>query len=87
MISDKAFANEFSDVQPVMTEAHFLGDEGDDALNEVQESAGIAEASAEPDELESEDIDLNAVLGGGIRKAPAAETEPEIEAEPVEATA
>ena len=71
-----------------MTESHFLGEDGDDALDEVQESAGIAEASTEDiaDDLEGEDIDLNAVLGGGIRKSPVtAEVEPE--AEPVEATA
>ena len=87
MISDKAFSQEFADVQPVMTEAHFLGDDGDDALSEIQESAGTAEASFEDIADEDEVIDLNAALGGGIRKAPAAETEPEVEAEPVEATA
>ena len=38
------------------------------AIAEVHESAGIAEASAE--DIEDENIDLNAVLGGGIRKAP-----------------
>jgi len=47
----------------------FVGEDGDEALNEVQESAGIAEASADEPE-EDEVIDLNAALGGGIRKAP-----------------
>jgi small subunit ribosomal protein S2 len=70
MISDKAFSNELAEVQPIMTESHFLGEE-DDALSEIHESAGIAEASTE-DATEDEDevIDLNAALGGGIRKAP-----------------
>ena len=70
MISDKAFSNELAEVQPIMTESHFLG-EDDDALSEIHESAGIAEASTE-DAAEDEDevIDLNAALGGGIRKAP-----------------
>ena len=87
MISDKAFAQEFADVAATETESHFLADD-EDALAEIQESAGTAEASIEDaDDLDADTIDLNAVLGGGIRKAPAAETEPEIEAEPVEATA
>ena len=40
-------------------------------------------------EEDVENIDLNAVLGGGIKKAPAAATEPEPELEPehIEATA
>ena len=86
MISDKAFAQEFADVEPTTLPSHFLGDE-DDTLSEIQESAGTAEASVEDVVDEDEVIDLNAALGGGIRKAPAAEIEPEIEAEPVEATA
>jgi small subunit ribosomal protein S2 len=71
------------------TESHFLGEDGEDAaLDEVHESAGIAEASTEDttDDLDADNIDLNAVLGGGIRKAPVA-AESEIEPEPVEATA
>ena len=78
MISDKAFANEFEEVRPIVTEAQFLGEEGDEALTEVHESAGTAEASVE--DVEDETIDLNAALGGGIRKAPAAaDAEPEVE--------
>jgi len=61
-----------------VTEAQFLGEEGDEALTEVHESAGTAEASVE--DVEDETIDLNAALGGGIRKAPAAaDAEPEVE--------
>ncbi len=77
MISDKAFSNEYSDVQPIAPEAHLVGEgeEGDPALHEGRASAGAAEPTA--GEEEEENIDLNAALGGGIRKAPAAETEPE----------
>jgi small subunit ribosomal protein S2 len=82
MISDKAFSNEFDDVQPIMTESEFVGEDGEAVVGDVHESAGIAEASVEDAD---EEIDLNAALGGGIRKAPVAETEPEAEA--VEATA
>jgi len=85
MISDKAFANEFEEVRPIMTESQFLGEEGDEALSEVHESAGIAEASVE-DVADDDNIDLNAALGGGIRKAPvAADAEPEVEAAEVSA--
>jgi small subunit ribosomal protein S2 len=85
MISDKAFSNEYDEVTPLATDSHFIGEDGEDALDEVQESAGTAEASTE-DILDDENIDLNAVLGGGIRKAPvAADVEPE--AEPATATA
>jgi len=79
MISDKAFSQEYNDIQPIATESHFLGEEGDDAtFGEIHESAGLAEASTEDiaDDLEGEDIDLNAVLGGGIRKAPVNVDEP-----------
>jgi small subunit ribosomal protein S2 len=82
MISDKAFSQEYDDVRPIQPESHFLGEEGEESLGEVHESAGTAEASIEdvPDDLDSENIDLNAVLGGGIRKAPvAADAEPEVE--------
>jgi small subunit ribosomal protein S2 len=79
MITEKAFTEEYAEVQPIMTESHFLGEDGDDALMEVQESPAMAEASLE-DVDDGETIDLNAVLGGGIRKAPTtADAEPEIE--------
>ncbi|SEG45720.1 SSU ribosomal protein S2P [Bryocella elongata] len=69
MISDKAFTEEFADVTPAGLPAHMLVDE-DETVAEVHESAGIAEASTE--DIPEENIDLNAVLGGGIRKAPVA---------------
>jgi small subunit ribosomal protein S2 len=85
MISDKAFSNEYDEITPLATDSHFIGEDGEDALDEIHESAGIAEASTE-DTLDDENIDLNAVLGGGIRKAPAA-ADVEPEAEPATATA
>jgi small subunit ribosomal protein S2 len=53
----------------------------------VHESAGLAEASVEDiEDPDADTIDLNAVLGGGIRKAPTtADAEPEIEAAGVSA--
>jgi small subunit ribosomal protein S2 len=86
MISDKAFSNEYDEVTPIGVDAHFLGEDGEDAaLEEVHESAGIAAASTE-DAADDENIDLNAVLGGGIRKAPVA-ADADTEAEPATATA
>ena len=73
MISDKAFSQEYDEVTPLGLDAHFLTEDGEDAaLEEVHESAGIAAASTE-DVNDDENIDLNAVLGGGIRKAPNSE--------------
>ena len=81
MISDKAFATEYADVQQISPEAHFLGEEGDVTLHEGRISAGAA-ADSEEDIDEDENIDLAAALGGGIRKAPAAESD--IDATPAE---
>ena len=75
MISDKAFSNEYADVQPIAPETHMVGEDEDVVLHEGRISAGAAAESVE--EEPEEDIDLNAALGGGIRKAPAAEIEPE----------
>ena len=91
MVSERAFATETADTRELPTEAHFVG-EGEDAdltAIPVQESTGTAEASVEDIAEDNDNIDLDAVLGGGIKKAPAAATEPEPEAEPtpVEATA
>ena len=76
MISDKAFSNEYADVQPIAPESHLVGEDDDAGLSEGHISAGAAADSADEPE-EEETIDLNAALGGGIRKAPVAETEPE----------
>jgi small subunit ribosomal protein S2 len=86
MISDKAFSNEYTDITPIAQESHLLGEEDEDpALAEIQISAGAAVDTIED---EDETIDLNAALGGGIRKAPATvEAEAEAEPETAEATA
>jgi len=87
MVSEKAFATEAADVQQLEVSPEHIGEEGEIALDaataEVHESAGIAEASVEDDET----VDLEAVLGGNIRKAPAASSEPETESEPISAHA
>jgi len=70
-IGDKAFANEYADVEQAQTESHFIGEDGDET--EVQ--SVVAAAPVE----EEETVDLEAALGGGIRKAPVSETEPEQE--------
>ena len=80
MISDKAFAQEYADVTPAGTESHLIGEDDDTALHEIQVSAGAAADSIE--DAEDEEIDLNAALGGGIRKAPAAA---DLDAEPTPA--
>jgi small subunit ribosomal protein S2 len=82
MISDKAFAQEYADVTPAGAESHLLGEDDDVARNEIQISAGAAADSVEDTEDEDETIDLNAALGGGIRKAPAAA---DLDAEPTPA--
>ena len=90
MVSERAFATEAADVRELPTESHFIGLEDEEGAEApVQESTGTAEASVEDIDAAEENIDLEAVLGGGIKKAPAAATEPEVEVEPahVEATA
>ncbi len=72
MIGDKSLQQEYADVQPVETASHFVGEEEEDVTAiPVQESAGTALAA------EEEEVDLDAALGGGIRKAPASATDVE----------
>jgi small subunit ribosomal protein S2 len=83
LIGDKAFAQEYADVTPAGAESHLISEDEDDvARNEIQISAGAAADSIEDTEEEDETIDLNAALGGGIRKAPAAA---DLDAEPTPA--
>ncbi len=82
LISDKAFAQEYADVQQTEAAPELVGEDGD-AIAVV--SAELDAATPEAAAAEDENIDLEAALGGGIRKAPAAE--PEAEAAPAEATA
>ena len=86
MVSERAFATEASDVREMPVSSHMLGEDEEDGLADVpvSESNGTAEASVE-DVADDENIDLAAVLGGGIKKAPVAATEPEVEAEPAHA--
>jgi small subunit ribosomal protein S2 len=79
MIGDKSIASEYADVTPVATEAHFIGLEDEEA----QESNPVATTAVE--QAEEETVDLNAALGGGIKKQVASDTE--TEAEPVAAEA
>jgi small subunit ribosomal protein S2 len=81
MIGDKSIANELADVTPVITEAHFIGLEDE----ETQESNPIATTPVE--QAEEETVDLDAALGGGIKKQPSSDTETETEPVAVEAGA
>jgi small subunit ribosomal protein S2 len=63
-VSERAFSDEVADVQQAEVAPEFVGEEGE--LNEVQASITAADAD------EDENVDLAAVLGGNIRKAPAA---------------
>ena len=76
LVSDKAFASEVADVNPAEAEAHLIGE------GEEGEAAPVAEVAAAAEPEEEEVVDLEAALGGGIRKAPAAAAidEPEVEA-------
>ena len=87
MVSERAFATEASDVREMPVSSHMLGEDDEDGFSDVPvaESNGTAEASVEDVAADDDNIDLAAVLGGGIKKAPAAATEPEIEAEPAHA--
>jgi small subunit ribosomal protein S2 len=80
MVSEKAFATEVADVQPAEVSPEYVGEEGEEGLEQVSESAGTAAAATE--EIADDNIDLEAVLGGNIRKAPVAATEEEAEPEP-----
>jgi small subunit ribosomal protein S2 len=84
MVSEKAFATEVADVQPAEIAPEYVGEDGDQGLAEVHESPGVAAASTE-DVADDETVDLEAVLGGNIRKAPVAATEEEAEPEPAHA--
>ncbi|WP_263408170.1 30S ribosomal protein S2 [Terriglobus tenax] len=75
MVGDKAFADEYTDVTPVTTESHFIAEEG-------EEGEAVEAVAAAPAAEEEETVDLEAALGGGIRK-----TETESEPEPAAAEA
>jgi small subunit ribosomal protein S2 len=84
MVSERAFATEAADVQQLEIAPEYIGEEAEPGeVLVVQESAGSAEASVEDEEV----VDLEAVLGGGIRKAPSAAVEAEAEPDSVHAEA
>ncbi len=85
MVSERAFATETSDIRELPTESHFVGLE-DEEGDTPETFTPVPEAASDNEEADN-NIDLEAALGGGIKKAPAAATEPEPEATPVEATA
>jgi small subunit ribosomal protein S2 len=62
MVSERAFADEVVDVQQTEIAPEHIGEEGE--LAEVQASITAADAD------EDDNVDLAAVLGGNIRKAP-----------------
>ncbi|HEV2646407.1 MAG TPA: 30S ribosomal protein S2 [Acidobacteriaceae bacterium] len=83
MVSERAFATESSDVQPLEVSPEHVGEEGEVS---GEEGEAVAVAAAPADESADDDnVDLAAVLGGNIRKAPVAATEDEPEAESVHA--
>jgi small subunit ribosomal protein S2 len=79
MVSERAFSEETSDVQPIATSPSHIGEDGeyDHMYGEEGHHGAVVEAAAD----EEETVDLEAVLGGNIRKAPAASSEPEPEQE------
>ncbi len=82
MVSEKAFATEVADVQAAeVLGLSTLGEEGEEGAD-AQEVASVPVAT----DADDDNVDLAAVLGGNIRKAPAAATEEEIEPEPAHAT-
>jgi small subunit ribosomal protein S2 len=82
MVSDRAFATEVADVTPAEVSSSYIGEDGEYEPGEIHAAAEPVEAAPEEDET----VDLEAVLGGNIRKAPAA-SEPDAEPESLSAHA
>ena len=82
MVSEKAFSTEVADVTPTQVSTEFIGEDGEYEPGEIHAAAEPVQAAAEEDET----VDLEAVLGGNIRKAPAA-SEPEADSEAISAQA
>ena len=76
MVHDKAFEESTADVVAIEQDANMVGEvaEGEAAPEVAEETAAAEPVAAEAEEA----IDLEAALGGGIRKAPAAATAEEI---------
>jgi small subunit ribosomal protein S2 len=84
MVSEKAFATEAADIQPLEVSPEHIGEDGEEDGVEAHAPAAPVEAAPEEDD---ETVDLAAVLGGNIRKAPSAASEPEAESEAISAQA
>jgi small subunit ribosomal protein S2 len=74
MVSEKAFATEVADVTPTEISSSYIGEDGE---YEPGDHVTAEPVAAAPEEDET--VDLEAVLGGNIRKAPAAASEPDTE--------
>jgi small subunit ribosomal protein S2 len=74
MVSEKAFATEVADVTPTEISSSYIGEDGE---YEPGDHVAAEPVAAAPEEDET--VDLEAVLGGNIRKAPAAASEPDTE--------
>src|ERR1700681_191361 len=79
MVSERAFTTEAADVQPLEVSPEHIGEDAETGYGFDGETAAAEPvAAAQPAAEEDETVDLEAVLGGNIRKAPAA-TEAESE--------
>ena len=89
MVSERAFATETADIREMPTESHFIGLEDEEGAEPVQETTeATADATADATDAEADNIDLEAALGGGIKKAAAAVDASDVEAaDPVHAEA
>ena len=83
MVSEKAFSAEVADVTPTEISSSYIGEDGEYEPGEIHAAAEPVAAAPEEDET----VDLEAVLGGNIRKAPAAASEPDAEPESISAQA
>jgi small subunit ribosomal protein S2 len=84
MVSEKAFATEAADIQPLEVSPEHIGEAGETEGAEAHAAAEPTQVAAADEDDET--VDLAAVLGGNIRKAPAA-SEPESESEAISAQA
>jgi len=84
MVSEKAFATEAVDIQPLEVSPEHIGEDGETERAEARVAAEPTQVAAADEDDET--VDLAAVLGGNIRKAPAA-SEPESESEAISAQA
>src|SRR5215467_11655954 len=64
MVSERAFTEETSDVQPIATSPEHIGEEYESMYGDEGPRGAVVEAADE-----EETVDLEAVLGGNIRKA------------------